>query len=307
MTDEKSEKLRQLFEMGEPYEDIAKELDISKSTVIRAVKKLHDGSHEARELNKKSKSYLSKSITRKDLKNQDETEGWVVDIRLLKEIDKQSSCYFTGVFYPETMELGKFIEACERRGLKVSISPLHNKDKWLHDSPAVVDTETGEVIFAEGERYEIGDPKKEHYHYIIQFATKQSFEFMYELHKVLANNNVIPKIVYSPLGMFEYLWHKNEDMSLKAHYNRDEVTIINGFNPLLTTSDKELILKEIILKIRENHFTRQKDVEEFFNYSTEVITVMGVKNYYINNVLQEEWRMKNPDYAKKIRIVEGDN
>ena len=140
----------------------------------------------------------------------------------------------------------------------------------------------------------------------MQFATKQSFEFMYELHKVLANNNVIPKVVYSPLGMFEYLWHKNEDMSRKAHYNRDEVTIINGFNPILTTSDKELILKEIILKIRENHFTKQKEVEEFFNYSTEVITVMGVKNYYINNVLQEEWRMKNPNYAKKIRIVEGD-
>ena len=306
MTDEKSEKLRQLFEMGEPYEDIAKELDISKSTVIRAVKKLHDCSHEARELNKKSKSYLSKSITRKELKNQDETEGWVVDIRLLKEIDKQSSCYFTGVFYPETMEFEKFVEACERRGLKVSISPLHNKDKWLHNSPLVVDTETGEVIFSEGERYEIGDHKKEHYHYIMQFATKQSFEFMYELHKVLANNNVIPKVVYSPLGMFEYLWHKNEDMSRKAHYNRDEVTIINGFNPILTTSDKELILKEIILKIRENHFTKQKEVEEFFNYSTEVITVMGVKNYYINNVLQEEWRMKNPNYAKKIRIVEGD-
>lgn len=305
MTQDKQMKLQQLYEMGISYSEIAKELKISKSTVFRAIKKLPGGSQEARELSKNSKCYLTMSITYQDLKNQDTEEGWEIDLKKLKEIDRQSSCYFMGIIYPETMDIDKFIDECKKRGLKVAISPLHNKDKWLHDSPAVVDEETGVVIFDVGERYKLGDDKKYHWHYLVQFASKQSFDFMYQLHCAISGNKVIPKVVYSPLGAFEYLWHKNEDLSIKAHYSRDEVVVINGFNPILTTSDKELILKEIIMTIREYHFTKQKDVEEFFHYSTEIITVMGVKNYYIHNVLNEEWRMMHPDHVKKVEIVKG--
>lgn len=304
MTDEKQAKLKKMFEMGMSYKDIIKELNISKSTLIRAIKKLPEASQEAREYNKKMSSYLNNNITYADLMCQDDEEGWIINMKHLRDVDKQSSRYFMGIGYEEVQPISEFVKECTNRGLKVAVSPLHNRDVWLHDSSVVVDNETGEIIFALGERYKTGDLKKEHYHYVMQFSAKVTFDFMYELHKVITKNRVIPKVVYSPLGAFEYLWHKNEDMSLKAHYSRDDVIIVNGFNPELTIADKDLILKEIVMKIREYHFTQQREVEEFFKYATEVITVMGVRNYYINNVLNEEWRMKNPEYVRKVKIIE---
>lgn len=299
------EKFKEMYEQGETLEKIAEEMGISKSTVIRKTKKLPACSQEARDLNKRSKQFLNSSnyITN-DLIYQDEEEGWLIDLKKIKEVDRTSSTHWMGIIYFKTgEEIEEFIRECRNRGLKVAISPLHNKDWWLHDSPEVIDEETGEVIFEEGELYKVGDIKKWHWHYNIQFTGKQSFKFMYNLHKTLAKNNVAPKPIYSPLGAFEYLWHKNEDLSVKKLYSRDEVVIINGYNPTLTTSEKDLILREIVLVIRENHFTNQKQVEEYFHYSNEIITTMGSRNYYISKILDEEWRMQNPDYIKRVMIV----
>lgn len=307
---ERFQLIQKYFELGKTYEEITKLVGVSKSTVIREIKKLPANSQEARDFNKKSKTNINNTdnviISQKDLINQDINEGWVVDLKKLKDEDKQSSHFFMGIIYPENIDIDDFIRFCEVKGYKVALSPYHNKDLWLHDSPKEIDEETGEVIFDEGERYKKGDKKKAHYHYIIQFDFKQNFKTMYSIHMNLANNRVCPKIVYNPFMMYEYLWHKNEDFSKKAHYDKKEVVIINGFCPTLTVSDKNLILSDIVKVVRKNNYTTFEEIELHYKYSTEIIEVLSSRSYHLKNILNEEWKKKNPDYAKPIKIIKDE-
>lgn len=310
MVEETIEKIKILYENGLSVKEIAKNVNCSESTVNRKIKELPEQSREVRvqsKSNKQQKKALSlfyaTSITQSDLKIQDQEENWIVDIKLLRDRVEEESKFWAFIVYPETKDIEDVIKELTFEMIKASISPLHNKDIWLHDSPLVSDEETGEILLEKGERYKYGDKKKEHYHVLLQFDKPMSFKNVYKLTQRISGNKVAPTKVYSPYSYFEYLWHKNEDIAIKAHYSREDVIIINGFNPELSQSDKDVLLQDIAKHIRKYKLQDLDAILEHYNYSLEVIQAIKGCSYFVQQLCNAQYHKAHPTEDKRVHIV----
>jgi transposase len=304
-------KVVELYEQGLSVRKIADSLNLSVSTIQRIIKELPESSQEAHTLNQTNKRQLSslmlkykQSITQQDLTIQDEKEGWIVDVAKLKAELEEESQYWICICYPESSDINEIMRKIKNKGIRAAISPLHNKDKWLHDSPQLVDKETGEILDTGGQRYKQGDTKKAHYHIIFQFEKVMPFRKVLFLME-LCNTKVYPKRVFSPLMMYEYLWHKNEDLSKKAHYSKEDVVIINGFVPLLTKADKDILMQDILKRITLENLTTMEDLLCYYNHSLEVIQAIKSSPYLVQKNLDSVYQRLNPskDRIHKVQIV----
>lgn len=156
----------------------------------------------------------------------------------MKKIKKR---YWTFILYPESAP-HNWIEILESTGLKIAISPLHDRD---------IIKETGEL-------------KKSHRHVIICFDSPTTFSNI----KILTDSleQPIPKYIDGKEGVYfmhEYLTHSNESAIKegKAQYDPKEIIYLNGFNlsDYRVLSDSDLL--EFKIKILD--FIENNDIVEY--------------------------------------------
>lgn len=135
------------------------------------------------------------------------------------------------VAYPESLP-ADWVDQLKQSGLKVAISPLHDRD---------IDP--------------TGDPKKPHYHVIVSYDGPTTFGNVEGLTKRL--NQPIPQPLEQVRGYYRYLTH--EDNPDKAQYEKADIRTLNGFNILdfveLTKSEVTKYIREIRRFICDNDIT----------------------------------------------------
>lgn len=135
------------------------------------------------------------------------------------------------VAYPESLP-ENWIDMLKQSGLKVAISPLHDRDT----NPT-------------------GEPKKPHYHVIVSYDGPTTFGNVEGLTKRL--NQPIPQPLEQVRGYYRYLTH--EDNPEKAQYDKADIRTLNGFNILdfveLTKSEVTKYIREIRRFICDNDIT----------------------------------------------------
>lgn len=135
------------------------------------------------------------------------------------------------VAYPESLP-ENWIEMLKQSGLKVAISPLHDKDT----NPT-------------------GEPKKPHYHVIVSYDGPTTFGNVESLTKRL--NQPIPQPLEQVRGYYRYLTH--EDNPEKVQYDKADIRTLNGFNILdfveMTKSEVTKYIREIRRFICDNDIT----------------------------------------------------
>lgn len=135
------------------------------------------------------------------------------------------------VAYPDSLP-ENWIEMLKQSGLKVAISPLHDRDT----NPT-------------------GEPKKPHYHVIVSYDGPTTFGNVEGLTKRL--NQPIPQPLEQVRGYYRYLTH--EDNPEKAQYDKADIRTLNGFNILdfveLTKSEVTKYIREIRRFICDNNIT----------------------------------------------------
>lgn len=135
------------------------------------------------------------------------------------------------VAYPDSLP-ENWIEMLKQSGLKVAISPLHDRDT----NPT-------------------GEPKKPHYHVIVSYDGPTTFGNVEGLTKRL--KQPIPQPLEQVRGYYRYLTH--EDNPEKAQYDKADIRTLNGFNILdfveLTKSEVTKYIREIRRFICDNNIT----------------------------------------------------
>lgn len=222
----------------------------------------------------------------KDYKQyEDAYEGWVfhMEANLLRQ--QKSSLWWWGIAYPDSAPKD-WIEQLEYLNLQTAISPLHDKDTWTHDSPEVKDKD-GNIIEEEGSRYKAGDPKKEHWHFIIKCERKVSFEEINKAIRKITNGPYLQK-VFTLRGTYDYLSHKNK--TNKFQYDEDEIQHLNGFVIEANDYEKKVLLQEIFTVIKEKNFTTFKQLADYFIEDTECISIIANKAFALQSVIKDNWR-----------------
>lgn len=229
---------------------------------------------------------------------EDIEEGWVYHTTKRSHLLRTSGCWWSAIAYPESVPLD-WIEKLRCTGLQIAISPIHDKDKWNHDSPAVVDPETGEII-PKGARYKAGDPKKSHYHIIIISEKQMS---------AIEANHVIRACTHGPYvqkcrslkNAFDYFLHINTPEKYQG-YCREEIQMYNGFHLEPNKYEKGVMLDEVLSLIREKEIDNIVDLVDHYAGQVEYLNLMNAKPFLITSYVKGVWLRHNPDRAKHITI-----
>lgn len=293
------------------HAEIAEEVGVGKKTVQRINDKIKEAPPSEDEgFTKKSyEDYITKAekkyIARYKniIEYEDEEEGWTFHIEDLKEYRRQSGCWFVAIAYPESAP-EDWKERLEAMGLEIAISPLHDKDVWNHDSPEVIDKETGEILLKKGERYKCGDKKKPHWHILIKTQQRCSVDEMNFRIRAITNGPYVQKC-NSLRGMYNYLTH--ETNAEKYHYEKSEIVLLNGFLVELTKAEQKLILTEVLVYVTEHEeLDCLSKVVKTYKNNYEYMTVISAKAYAITQICNDNWRKRNPDGKVKRVIVMKD-
>ena len=150
-----------------------------------------------------------------------------------------TSRYWAFIVYPESVE-GNWENTLEEMGLEFAISPLHDKDI----NPT-------------------GEPKKAHYHVLVEFAGPKRYKNVLEICEKIGAT--IPKKVESIRGYYRYLTHA--DNPDKAQYDEKDIRRYNNFELELTTTETTAIKKKICQIIEGAQI---KEYCELLDYFAEI-------------------------------------
>lgn len=185
--------------------------------------------------------------------------------KLLKGIDilKTKKRNWAFILYPESAP-SNWMEILQQTGLLVSISPLHDKD--LDPNKEV---------------------KKPHYHIILCYSGPTSYNVVKKITDSL--NAPIPISLEAVRGYYRYFIHK--DNPDKYQYNENEIINLNGFNIKdfveLTSSEVNVIKKELQIIIRQNHIFEYSDLLNFLldNNFDNFWDVASKHTYFFNTYI----------------------
>lgn len=140
------------------------------------------------------------------------------------------------VAYPDSLP-ENWIDMLKQSGLKVAVSPLHDRDT----NPT-------------------GEPKKPHYHVIVSYDGPTTFGNVEGLTKRL--NQPIPQPLEQVRGYYRYLTH--EDNPEKAQYDKADIRTLNGFDIRdfveMSKSEVGKYIREVQGFIRDNGITEYADL-----------------------------------------------
>ena len=239
----------------------------------------------------KREEVLTKKIEKEIALFEDDDEGWTYHITAHDDRLRQSGKWWCAIVYPESVP-PNWIDKLRAKGYAIAISPLHDKDTWNHDSPAMVNAETGELIPV-GARYKTGDRKKAHWHIIIISEVKVHFR---EINKEIQDITHCPYVqkCRSLKNSYEYFLHINAPEKYQG-YDKNEIQTYNNFRIEPNKFEQAEIYGEAIETIIEKQFTDWTEVIKFYKNSPEYILVLTNKPSVVTETLKVNWRRKNPE------------
>lgn len=154
------------------------------------------------------------------------------------------------IVYPESAP-NNWREILQEEMTPFAVSPLHDKD---------INEGTGEL-------------KKEHYHVLLCFKGKKSFEQIKEITDKL--NSPIPQVCNSAQGLIRYFVHR--DNPEKAQYEVKDIYVFGDLDivsPFKTATSRYDAIREMLAYVKENGIIEFQDLmdyamieqEEWFRY-----------------------------------------
>ena len=225
---------------------------------------------------------------------EDPEEGWTFWKEAGEELKKNRGIAFIFVYYPRDKEEYKQMnDALVSRGIPFEHA-LHDKDYWLHDSPEVVDKETGVLIFEEGERWKRNDPKKLHAHGLMKLDSVTSLASVRQMLNTALHGRVANAQVCSSIsGYHNYMLHDTDAARKTGKFQYctfcPEIRIAeNGFDVDLTQNDRKKILSSIDTYIRHEQFREfgryeYADLCEKFDGQYETLAVIRGATHHIQH------------------------
>ncbi len=309
ISSEKKEVVKSLLLDGRTLDEVAEEVGISRRSVVNIKNELIKinpetaqiiSENKSNTLLKKKEVEITEKLSKEKALFEDVEEGWIYHITAEEWNNRLKSLWWIMIVYPESAPKG-WEEKLKSLGIQMAISPLHDKDVWTHDSPEVVDEETGEIIEKKGSKYKSGDRKKSHYHVILKFEKLMGYKEVNTEIRPITNSPYLQKC-YSLKGQYEYLIHLNHPD--RYQYEKDEIRTYNGFFIEPNMRDRMILVDEIGKTIAENKFTDIEQVRQYYEGQIEYINVISLKGFYFEKLTQVWWRKKNPDGRKQlVKIV----
>lgn len=292
-----------------PISDIAEELQISERTVLRYKKRIpmssapNDNGDSSIKINyttllTKKEEVFAKKVANDLMLFDDPTEGWVWhldkgDFRL-----KTSGFWWSAIVYPESAP-EFWIQKLRNKGYRIAISPLHDKDVWNHDSPEMVDPETGEIM-PKGSIYKAGDGKKAHWHVIIVCDQRVNYK---EINAEIQNICHCPYIqkCRSLKNAYAYFLHANAPEKYQG-YMKEEIQVFNDFHIEPTKYEQNIIATEMVKLIQEYDISEWADCVEFFCEDPEFSLILSTRAAYFNAYIKSRYFKSNPNNVKYTEI-----
>ncbi len=313
---ERQQEMSRLLLQGCTVKDVAKEVGVSESTVKRYKKTLSQvkaiakaNLEEDDDDIKLDTCLLYTSIEKKYIRKlkkdiylyEDIEEGWTFHLDKENVIIKTSGLWWTAIVYPESAPKD-WIDRLIRLGFELAISPLHDKDRWTHDSPAVVVSETGEII-PKGARYKQGDKKKAHWHIIVKCPKRESFRTMNELIRSATNGPYI-QLCRSLKNAYDYFTHETDDAKRagKYIYDRDEIQTFNDFHIEPNKYEIGVLQCEIMKRIREENIEDWGDLCRLYEDDPITMTIIWAKPGALTSLIRSIWKRNHPE--SKIQLTE---
>lgn len=186
--------------------------------------------------------------------------------------------------YPESLA-ADWLQQLTETGLKVAISPLHDRD-----------IKTTQEDFEEDPQNSSGSFKKPHYHIMLIWENPTTYNNVMEVAERI--NCKLIKPVESPVGMFWYHIHRYEKDPKKPMYDNSDRILLNGCSEddfIDLDDDDKFTLKELIVDmiLRFNIISpsqlRSMIQKKYFSEAGEEIetdsgfTYKQVMNFVYNN------------------------
>ena len=165
-------------------------------------------------------------------------------------MSKEKARYFTFLLYTESIP-NDWIDNLQSLGLKLAISPLHDKD--LSD--------------VEGQKY-----KKEHYHVIYVSKNPVTAESVrLKVKRSLGDKSVaMVQIVSTSMeNMYLYLTHESKDAIAKNKhkYSKADIRLLNNFDidryVTLDVEDKDDMLNDVCDLIDDHNLANMRELRRF--------------------------------------------
>lgn len=312
ISEDKQALIRKRLCQGVAATDIAIEAQVSRKTVERLKKCLpseilNDNEAGDYSVHFDNSTMLTKSEARYTAKlgkeialYEDTEEGWCYHLTKDDHRLKTSGCWWAAIVYPESAP-ERWIEQLRNTGLRLAISPLHDKDVWNHDSPEMVNAETGEIIPA-GDRYKAGDRKKPHWHIIVVSDQRVSAQDI---------NNQVRRITYGPYlqkcrslrNAYDYFLHINAPEKYQG-YDKDEIQIYNNFHLEPNKYEVGMMQAEILRTIKEHNMTTIIQLMDFYMDAPEYVAILAAKPGIFTSLIHAQWHKANPNgRIQKIYVM----
>lgn len=321
MTDEKRKGVIDRLKRGDTLRDISDKEHVSLRDVLKVKKEAPEVMTALTEadLNKKidalSKDYYISSSLKSQLQSmssvedvkktlakfEDSEEGWVYN--LPQSVRRERSIWFMGIAYPESAP-PDWKEKILAKGWDLAVSPLHDKDIWLHDSPAVIAPD-GTIIREAGALYHAGERKKAHWHFIIKVDLLSPIVEMSAEVQMITHGPAIQKC-RSLRNSFLYFTHKNAPEKYQGY---DETEIYTSVNFHIEPNKWETaqMLQEITYRIQVKHITTIFTLLNDYKDMPEYFAIIAARTPYIDKCLTDMWRQEHPDGKVQRIVIERDN
>lgn len=312
ITEDKQNLIRKRLLQGHTIKDIALETGVSEKTVSKYKKTSPEplkvsASSEDTNLQIDYTTVLSKreeKIAKKILKEvalyEDDVEGWTYHLTAHDDRIRQQGLWWSFIVYDDSVP-ENYIEKLQATGMQVALSPWHDKDTWSHDSPEMVNAETGEII-PKGARYKMGDRKKMHRHGIVKTDKKCSWR---EMNTLLQNMLHCPYIqkCRSLKNAYDYFLHINAPEKYQK-YEKDEIIKMNGFVVEPTKFEQGVLYDEVAQKILDYEFTTWTQLFRLYQGQPEYILLLSSRPTMFTKLLDDNWRKQHPDgRTHMVKIV----
>ncbi len=315
LSDEKKELIRKRLLQGHTAKDIATELGIGERTVKKYKKEVpvpptvgmssEDTALQVDYttiLTKREQALISK-ISAEVALYEDTVEGWTYHLTAHDDRIRQQGLWWSFIVYPDSAP-DNWLDRLRSTQMQIALSPWHDKDVWNHDSPQMVNAETGEII-PTGARYKVGERKKMHRHGIVKLDKKCSWR---EINALLQNILHCPYIqkCRSLKNAYDYFLHINDPEKYQGYF-KDEIIRMNGFVIEPTKFEQGILYDEIVTVIIDRGFTCWSDVFKHYHGQPEYLLLLTSRPAVVTEVLRDNWRLSNPDgRIQRVIVVEDD-
>ena len=301
VSEDKANLIRKRHLQGHTIGAIAEETGLNRNTVAKYIKNAPappkvSGKSEDTSLQvdyttvlTKREEGLAKKILAEVALFEDDEEGWSFHLTAHDDRIRQQGLWWSFIIYQDSVP-DNYLERLKATGMQIALSPWHDKDSWNHDSPEMVNAETGEII-PRGARYKTGDHKKTHRHGICKTDKKCSWREMNALLQNILHCPYIQKC-RSLKGAFEYFLHLNSPEKYQGYF-KDEIIRINGFVIEPTKMEQGVLYDEIVQVVIGYGYTTWTEVCKQYKGQPEYMLLLSSRPSIITEVLKDNWRKDN--------------